>query len=88
MLHPTHGSNRLGFVDFDFALHTTHRILKLPPGPVEGIVDREIRIREPLVLRRRVLHGDLASIGKNQMDIIDPALIVLNERQATPPRLA
>jgi putative transposase len=48
-------------------------------------LEQALHDRQPLQRAGLIHHSDR---GAQYVSIIDPALIVLNERQATPPRLA
>ncbi len=50
-------------------------ILQLPARPLERVVDGEIQIRAPFVVRRGVLDIDLAAVGKREpnVDVIKTA---------------
>ena len=68
-MHLTYGSRRLRRMRLDLTLHVPDRILKLSPGPVEGIVDGEGGIGETLVFMWCSIDGNLTSSGQNQMDV-------------------
>src|SRR5690606_32084542 len=70
----THPRQCLALVPLQQAFRAALLVLKLSPGALEGIVDGEDGIAEPLVDGRRPLHIDAPSVGKLQVnaDLILP----------------
>lgn len=68
-IQPHDGSDRLGIVDLDLSFQLARLILKLPPRPLESIVDGKRHIRMSLIVLCRVSHIDFAAAWKRQMDV-------------------